>query len=317
MLEFIARGPYQNGADGLPCAGPVPRGPRWPARVESIASPRRPGTSSGICDPQDLVQRRAPAAVVLLTGWLRWLIAFPSATTCHGCSCVRPEWSYRLNADFEGPRRARVHWRRATIPSWSTQPDPGSYAEQMASTEPGRPAPPDRPRRAHPQEGQPPKHAHHHASKHNTPTSHPANPPHHPPPGPHARRGGSHPPPHSCVRGPSGSTTRTALWPKRVRPSRRPVCPEHSRIRSLHPEVGADRFRTQEPGLRAFQTHATGVSCCRRRRARGVSAERRGSSSPFRVGRIWGKWLTLPFFSQGGPILEFLARSALYCGPRS
>jgi hypothetical protein len=43
---------------------------------------------------------------------------------------VRPEWSYRLNADFEDHAEHEYMAYVAEHPELETQPDPGSYATQ-------------------------------------------------------------------------------------------------------------------------------------------------------------------------------------------
>jgi hypothetical protein len=43
---------------------------------------------------------------------------------------IRPEWSYRLNADFEDHAEHEYMAYVAEHPELETQPDPGSYAAQ-------------------------------------------------------------------------------------------------------------------------------------------------------------------------------------------
>jgi hypothetical protein len=59
-----------------------------------------------------------------------WLIAFFFYHVSWLLFVVRPEWSYRLNADFEDHAEHEYMAYVAEHPELETQPDPGSYATQ-------------------------------------------------------------------------------------------------------------------------------------------------------------------------------------------
>ncbi|HEX3921003.1 MAG TPA: hypothetical protein VHY31_01800 [Streptosporangiaceae bacterium] len=74
--------------------------PRWPAAIQSF-----------------VLHRLAP-----------WLIAFCYYHVSWLLFLIRPEWSYRLNADFEDHAEHEYMGYVADHPEMEAEPDPGSYA---------------------------------------------------------------------------------------------------------------------------------------------------------------------------------------------
>ncbi len=78
---------------------------------------------------QDLVQRRGLRQSFLLHRLAPWLvIAFFFYHVSWLLFVTCPEWSYRLNADFEDHAEHEYMAYVAEHPELETQPDPGTYA---------------------------------------------------------------------------------------------------------------------------------------------------------------------------------------------
>jgi len=134
MLEFIARVPYQawermgylalaryRGRSAL--AGRV-----FARIVESRAD--QDNEQWHLLILQDLVQRRRLRQSFLLHRLAPWLVAFFYYHVSWLLFVIRPEWSYRLNADFEDHAEHEYMAYVAEHPELETQPDPGTYAAQ-------------------------------------------------------------------------------------------------------------------------------------------------------------------------------------------
>jgi ubiquinol oxidase len=79
---------------------------------------------------QDLVQRRGLRQSFLLHRLAPWLVAFFFYHVSWLLFVIRPDWSYRLNADFEDHAEHEYMAYVAEHPELETQPDPGVYAAQ-------------------------------------------------------------------------------------------------------------------------------------------------------------------------------------------
>ena len=79
---------------------------------------------------QDLVQRRGLRQSFLLHRLAPWLIAFFFYHVSWLLFVIRPDWSYRLNADFEDHAEHEYMAYVAEHPELEFEPDPGSYAAQ-------------------------------------------------------------------------------------------------------------------------------------------------------------------------------------------
>jgi hypothetical protein len=134
MLEFIARVPYQawermgylalaryRGRSAL--AGRV-----FERIVESRAE--QDNEQWHLLILQDLAQRRGLRQSLLLHRLAPWLIAFFYYHVSWLLFMIRPEWSYRLNADFEDHAEHEYMSYVAEHPELEAEPDPGSYAAQ-------------------------------------------------------------------------------------------------------------------------------------------------------------------------------------------
>jgi len=125
MLEFIARVPYQawERMGYLTLARRV-----FERIVESRAD--QDNEQWHLLILQDLVQRRGLRQSFLLHRLAPWLVAFFFYHVSWLLFVIRPEWSYRLNADFEDHAEHEYMAYVAEHPELETQPDPGSYAAQ-------------------------------------------------------------------------------------------------------------------------------------------------------------------------------------------
>jgi demethoxyubiquinone hydroxylase (CLK1/Coq7/Cat5 family) len=134
MLEFIARVPYQAWERMSYLTLARYRGRSALARrvFERIVESRADQDNEQwhLLILQDLVQRRGLRQSFLLHRLAPWLIAFFFYHVSWLLFVVRPEWSYRLNADFEDHAEHEYMAYVAEHPELETQPDPGSYATQ-------------------------------------------------------------------------------------------------------------------------------------------------------------------------------------------
>jgi ubiquinol oxidase len=134
MLEFIARVPYQAWERMGYLALARYRGRSALARrvFERIVESRADQDNEQwhLLILQDLVQRRGLRQSFLLHRLAPWLIAFFFYHVSWLLFVVRPEWSYRLNADFEDHAEHEYMAYVAEHPELETQPDPGVYAAQ-------------------------------------------------------------------------------------------------------------------------------------------------------------------------------------------
>ena len=134
MLEFIARVPYQawERMGYLTLAryrGRSTLAQRVFARiVESRAE--QDNEQWHLLILQDLAQRRGLRQSFVMHRLAPWLIAFFYYHVSWLLFVIRPEWSYRLNADFEDHAEHEYMAYVAEHPELDTQPDPGSYAAQ-------------------------------------------------------------------------------------------------------------------------------------------------------------------------------------------
>ena len=134
MLEFIARVPYQAWERMGYLALARYRGRSALARrvFERIVESRADQDNEQwhLLILQDLVQRRGLRQSFLLHRLAPWLIAFFYYHVSWLLFVIRPDWSYRLNADFEDHAEHEYMAYVAEHPELETQPDPGTYAAQ-------------------------------------------------------------------------------------------------------------------------------------------------------------------------------------------
>jgi hypothetical protein len=134
MLEFIARVPYQAWERMGYLALARYRGRSGLAQrvFERIVESRADQDNEQwhLLILQDLVQRRGLRQSFLLHRLAPWLIAFVYYHVSWLLFVIRPDWSYRLNADFEDHAEHEYMAYVAEHPELETQPDPGTYAEQ-------------------------------------------------------------------------------------------------------------------------------------------------------------------------------------------
>ncbi|MEW2355497.1 alternative oxidase [Spirillospora sp. NPDC029432] len=79
---------------------------------------------------QDLVQRTGAKQSRVLHKALPWLIAFFYYHVSWLLFVLRPEWSYRLNAEFEDHAEHEYMTFVAEHPELEDEPDPGTYAAE-------------------------------------------------------------------------------------------------------------------------------------------------------------------------------------------
>ena len=134
MLEFIARVPYQAWERMGYLTLARYRGRSALARrvFERIVESRADQDNEQwhLLILQDLVQRRGLRQSFLLHRLAPWLVAFFFYHVSWLLFVVRPEWSYRLNADFEDHAEHEYMAYVTEHPELETQPDPGVYAAQ-------------------------------------------------------------------------------------------------------------------------------------------------------------------------------------------
>ena len=134
MLEFIARVPYQAWERMGYLALARYRGRSALARrvFERIVESRADQDNEQwhLLILQDLVQRRSLRQSFLLHRLAPWLVAFFFYHVSWLLFVIRPDWSYRLNADFEDHAEHEYMAYVAEHPELEFEPDPGSFAAQ-------------------------------------------------------------------------------------------------------------------------------------------------------------------------------------------
>jgi hypothetical protein len=134
MLEFIARVPYQAWERiGYLALARHRRRSALAMRVfERIVQTRAEQDNEQwhLLILQDLVQRRGLRQSFLLHRLAPWLIAFCYYHVSWLLFLIRPEWSYRLNADFEDHAEHEYMAYVAEHPELETEPDPGAYTAE-------------------------------------------------------------------------------------------------------------------------------------------------------------------------------------------
>jgi ubiquinol oxidase len=134
MLEFIARVPYQAWERMGYLALARYRGRATLARrvfariVESRAE--QDNEQWHLLILQDLAQRRGLRQSFVMHRLVPWLIAFFYYHVSWLLFVIHPEWSYRLNADFEDHAEHEYMTYVAEHPELDTQSDPGSCSAQ-------------------------------------------------------------------------------------------------------------------------------------------------------------------------------------------
>ena len=134
MLEFIARVPYQAWERMSYLALARYRGRSTLAQrvfgriVESRAE--QDNEQWHLLILQDLAQRRGLRQSFVMHRLAPWLIAFFYYHVSWLLFLIRPEWSYRLNADFEDHAEHEYMAYVAEHPELETEPDPGTYGAQ-------------------------------------------------------------------------------------------------------------------------------------------------------------------------------------------
>jgi ubiquinol oxidase len=134
MLEFIARVPYQAWERvGYLVLTRHRRRSALAGRVfDRIVQTRAEQDNEQwhLLIMQDLVQRRGLRQSLVLHRLVPWLIAFFYYHVSFVLLVIRPQWSYRLNADFEDHAEHEYMTYVAEHPELEAQPDPGTYAAQ-------------------------------------------------------------------------------------------------------------------------------------------------------------------------------------------
>ncbi len=134
MLEFIARVPYQawERAGYLTLARHRRRSALARRIFERIVQTRAEQDNEQwhLLILQDLAQRQGLRQSFLLHRFAPWLIAFVYYHLSWLLFLIRPDWSYRLNADFEDHAEHEYMTFVAENPGLDTQPDPGTYASE-------------------------------------------------------------------------------------------------------------------------------------------------------------------------------------------
>jgi demethoxyubiquinone hydroxylase (CLK1/Coq7/Cat5 family) len=134
MLEFIARVPYQawERMGYLTLARYHGRSALARRVFERIVESRADQDNEQwhLLILQDLVQRRGLRQSFLLHRLAPWLVAFFFYHVSWLLFVIRPDWSYRLNADFEDHAEHEYMAYVAEHPELEFEPDPGSYAAQ-------------------------------------------------------------------------------------------------------------------------------------------------------------------------------------------
>lgn len=132
MLEFIARVPYQAwermGYLALArCRGRSALARRVFGRIAETRA-EQDNEQWHLLILADLAQRRGLRQSFVMHRLAPWLIAFFYYHVSWLLFLIRPQWSYRLNADFEDHAEHEYMLYVADHPELETEPDPGSYA---------------------------------------------------------------------------------------------------------------------------------------------------------------------------------------------
>jgi ubiquinol oxidase len=134
MLEYIARVPYQAWERvGYLVLARYRRRSAVATRIfDRIVQTRAEQDNEQwhLLIMQDLVQRGGLRQSFVLHRLAPWLIAFFNYHVSWLLLVVRPQWAYRLNADFEDHAENEYMTFVAAHPELETQPDPGIYAAQ-------------------------------------------------------------------------------------------------------------------------------------------------------------------------------------------
>ena len=136
MLEFIARVPYQAWERMGYLTLARYRGRSALARrvfariVESRAD--QDNEQWHLLILQDLVQRRGLKQSFLLHRLAPWLIAFFYYHVSWLLYVIRPEWSYRLNADFEDHAEHEYATLVTEHPDWEDEPFESAFGKSYA-----------------------------------------------------------------------------------------------------------------------------------------------------------------------------------------
>jgi ubiquinol oxidase len=134
MLEYIARVPYQAWERvGYLALAKHRRHSALARRVfDRIVQTRAEQDNEQwhLLILQDLAQRHGLRQSFARHRLAPWLIAFLYYHVSWLLFLVRPEWSYRLNADFEDHAEHEYMGYVAAHPELENQPDPGSYAAE-------------------------------------------------------------------------------------------------------------------------------------------------------------------------------------------
>jgi hypothetical protein len=136
MLEYIARVPYQawERVGYLALARHRRRSALARRVFERIVQTRAEQDNEQwhLLILQDLAQRRGLRQTFLLHRALPWLIAVAYYHISWLLFLVRPDWSYRLNADFEDHAEHEYMAYVDENRELETEPDPGSYADHYS-----------------------------------------------------------------------------------------------------------------------------------------------------------------------------------------
>ena len=139
MLEYIARVPYQawERAGYLALARQRRRSALARRVFDRIVQTRAEQDNEQwhLLILQDLAQRRGSSQSFLLHRLAPWIIAFFYYHVSWLLLAIRPQWSYRLNADFEDHAEHEYMAYVAEHPELETEPAPGTYADSYGSYE--------------------------------------------------------------------------------------------------------------------------------------------------------------------------------------
>ncbi|WP_344290157.1 alternative oxidase [Streptomyces synnematoformans] len=134
MLEFIARVPYQAWERmGYHALSRVRHRSALAKRVhERIEETREEQDNEQwhLLILQDLIQRNGQRQSFVLHRLAPWVVAFFYYHVSWVLFLVKPEWSYRLNADFEDHAEHEYMAYVADHPELAQEPDPGTYADE-------------------------------------------------------------------------------------------------------------------------------------------------------------------------------------------
>jgi hypothetical protein len=134
MLEYIARVPYQAWERvGYLALARYRRRSALARRVfERIVHTRAEQDNEQwhLLILQDLVQRQGLRQSFALHRFAPWLIAFVYYHLSWLMFVIKPDWSYRLNADFEDHAEHEYMSFVAGNPALELRPDPGTYAAE-------------------------------------------------------------------------------------------------------------------------------------------------------------------------------------------